>query len=103
MGMLALSPTNLLCVGHKIYQLLKGRRTPRTITDATGLATAHPQQRRVFTTYVAVAPGPPGFSCVVSSVLARSTALAIKQANGLATDQEQQARVSATLFAAAPN
>ena len=117
-------------MGHKRGLLLTGRLTPLTITEATGLATAQPQQRRVSTTYVAAAPSAQGLSYRVSRALARSvvtkkllraqefavlwtmehktelhlrghrTPLTIAEATELATAQEQQRRVSTTYFAA---
>ena len=112
---------------------MTGGLTPLTITEATGLATAQPQQRRVSTTYVAAAPSAQVLSYIVSRVLARLvvtkkllraqdfavryamehkrdlllmgrlTPLVITEATRLVTAQEQQRRVSTTYFAAVPS
>ena len=131
-GNSAFEPNEFAVHGDKRGLLLTGGLTPLTITEATGLATAQPQQRRVSTTYVAAAPSAQVLSYIVSRVLARLvtkkllraqdfavrytmehkrdlllmgrlTPLVITEATRLVTAQEQQRRVSTTYFAAVPS
>lgn len=67
--MLALSSTILLCVGHKRELRSTCRLTPLTIIEATELATAQAQQRRIYTTYVAAALSAQVLSCYVLSCI----------------------------------
>lgn len=64
MEMLPFIFTNSSRVGHKTELLLTGLFTPLTITEASGLPIAQPQQRPVSTTCVAAAPSVQGLlSC----------------------------------------